>query len=140
MPHYSYEKTFSAGTDANSQEEKEMKCAEGILTDLAISFPAGCHGVVHVHIDEALHQIFPTNAESNYALDDFTLPINDRYQLGTGTRKIILKGWNEGTYNHTIRIAFKIETPTQLNKAEQALYYILELLERIFGRRRSKGT
>jgi uncharacterized phage protein gp47/JayE len=135
VPHYSYEKTFTAGTDAKSQESLEMKCAEGVLTDVAISFPAGCHGVVHVHLDEALHQVFPTNAESNYALDDFTLPINDRYNLGTGTKKLILKGWNEGTYNHTIRVAFRIVTPDQLTVAEQVLLSIFNLLNRIFFRR-----
>lgn len=135
MPHYSYEKTFSAGHNSKSQESLEMKCAEGVLTDVAISFPAGCHGVVHVHLDEELHQIFPTNAEQTYALDDFTLPINDRYQLGIGTRKIIFKGWNEGIYDHTIRCAFRIVTPDQLTVAEQVLLSIYNLLSRIFFRR-----
>jgi uncharacterized phage protein gp47/JayE len=127
--------TFSAGHTSKNQQSLEMKCAEGVLTDVAISFPAGCHGVVHVHLDEALHQVFPTNAESNYALDDFTLPINDRYQLGTGTKKLILKGWNEGTYDHTIRVAFRIVTPDQLTVAEQLLLSIFNLLNRIFFRR-----
>lgn len=135
MPHYSYEKTFTAGKSSKSQEMLEMTCGEGVLTDVAISFPAGCHGVVHVHLDEALHQIFPTNAESDYALDDFTLPINDRYQLGAGTRKIILKGWNEGSYDHTIRVSFRIVTPDQLTVAEQVLISIYNLLSRIFFRR-----
>jgi hypothetical protein len=132
MPHYSYDYTFEEGHSKETQESLEMPCAWGTLTDVNISFPAGCHGVVHVHIDQELHQIFPTNAEADYALDDFTLSIKDEYELIEGTRKIYLIGWNEGTYPHKISVSFTVVPFERMTAAEQAILEILRVIKRIF--------
>jgi len=132
MPHYSYEYTFEEGHSKQSQESLEMPCAWGTLTDVNISFPAGCHGVVHVHIDQELHQIFPTNAEADYALDDYTLPITDEYELIEATRKIYLRGYNEGCYPHKISVSFTVVPFERTTPVEEVLLKILSVLQRIF--------
>lgn len=132
MPHYSYEYTFEAGTSITEQEELEMPCAWGILTNVLIAFAAGCHGVVHVHLDESLHQIFPTNPNGQYAFDNVTVPIHDKYELLPATRKIYLRGWNEGTYDHTIRVSFEIEPAEPVSAVDKATLSIAELLKRVF--------
>ena len=119
--HYSYEMTFTAGTDKTTQEKLEMPCAWGVLTNVVISFAAGCHGKVHVHIDEGLHQVFPTNPSGDYAFDDYVLEIRDKYLLSTGTRKIVLKGWNEGVYDHLIHVAFEVEPSEAMSATDQAI-------------------
>ncbi len=134
MPNYSYEKTFTAGKDATSQEKVEMPCAWGVLKDVTISFPAGCHGYMHVHIDDELHQIFPTNAEATYSLDNFTLHITDTYVLPDKKRKIYLRGWNEGAYEHTISVTFTVTPYEEYNPVERVLLKILNILERLFGK------
>lgn len=133
MPHYSYVKTFEAGTSEDSQEELEMKCHWGILCDLTITFPPGAHGVCHVHIDEGIHQIFPTNPEGNYALNDYTLHIDDEYELLPGVRKIYIRGWNEGGYPHTIAVTFKVRIPTRLTKTEELLSELTKFFKRLLG-------
>jgi len=132
VPHYSYEYTFEEGHSKQSQESLEMPCAWGTLTNMNISFPAGCHGVVHVHVDQELHQIFPTNAEADYALDDYTLPITDEYELIEGTRKIYLTGWNEGIYPHKISVSFTVIPFGRITPVEDVLLKILSVLQRIF--------
>jgi hypothetical protein len=132
MPHYSYEYTFEEGHSAETPETLEMPCAWGKLTNMNISFPAGCHGVTHVHIDQELHQIFPTNAEADYALDDYTLLITDEYDLIESTRKIYLRGWNEGCYPHKISVSFTVIPFERMTPAEQAILQILQVLQRIF--------
>lgn len=131
MPQYSYEKTFTAGTTEATQEEKEMPCHWGILKDVHISFRWGTGRLCHVHIDESLHQIFPTNPEGNYAFDGYTLPITDEYVLLPGVSKIYLRGWNEGSYNHTVAVAFKIEIPERLSKVEKLLERQYELFKEL---------
>lgn len=126
MPHYSYVKTFAPGKSKDQPEELEMPCHWGIITDVTITFPPGCHGYCHVHIDESLHQIFPTNPEADYALNAYTLEIRDEYLLLPGTRKIHLRGYNEGTYPHTISVTFKIKAPE--------LYTLAELLTLLLHR------
>jgi len=126
--HYSYEMTFTAGTVKSKQEELEMDCAWGVLTNVVIAFAAGCHGAVHVHVDEGLHQVYPTNPKGDYAFDNYTLEIKDKYRLHAGTRKIVLKGWNEGTYDHTIHIAFEIEPSEPVSATDQAIMDIRDML------------
>jgi len=134
MPHYSYEKTFTPGHSADDPEELEMPCAWGILTDVVIAFRFGTDRKTHVHIDEVLHQIFPTNPEETYAYDGYTLTITDRYELLKDTRKIYLRGWNEGIYPHTIAVAFKIELPERYTPAESAIMRMARSLDQlIFG-------
>jgi len=134
MPHYSYEKTFAPGHSAGDPEELEMPCAWGILTDVVIAFRFGTDRTTHVHIDEVLHQIFPTNPEETYAFDGYTLTISDKYELLPATRKIYLRGWNEGDYPHTVAVAFKIELPERYTPAEQAIIRLADLWEQVlFG-------
>ena len=132
MPHYSYEHTFTVGTTKTSQEELEMPCAWGILTNVLVAFAAGCHGVVHVHLDESLHQIFPTNPNGQYSFDDVTVPVHDKYELLPATRKIYLRGWNTGTYPHTIRVGFEIEPTEPVSAVDKAIMSIYALLRRVF--------
>jgi len=133
VPDYSYSKTFAVGTDKTSEEELEMLCHWGTVKETAIHFPDGCHGVIHVHIDDGLHQVYPTNPEADYALDGFTRIIRDRYKLMPGTKKLILKGYNLGIYPHTIKVMFTVEVDYIPNPAEQAMIGIYNLLKKIFG-------
>ena len=134
MPHYSYEKTFKAGTSEDDQEELEMKCHWGVLFDVTISWRSGTDRQCHVHIDESIHQIYPTNPEGNYAYDGYTLSIRDEYELLPGTRKIYLRGWNTGSHPHTIAVAFRIRMPARLTKTEELLDRLLGLFELVIGR------
>lgn len=132
MPHYSYEYTFEEGHTKETEEYLEMPCAWGTLTDMTITWADGCHGVVHVHIDQELHQIFPTNAEADYAMDGYTLLITDEYTLIEGTRKIYLRGWNEGIYPHKISVSFTVVPFERTTPVEDVLLKILSVLQRIF--------
>lgn len=132
MPHYSYEFTFEEGHSKETSESLEMPCAWGKLTDVNISFAAGCHGVCHVHLDQELHQIFPTNAEADYALDNYTIQITDEYELIEGTRKIYLTGWNEGIYPHKISVSFTVVPFERTTPVEEVLLKILSVLQCIF--------
>jgi len=133
VPNYSYSKTFKVGTDKESQESLEMLCHWGILRETAISFPDGCHGVCHVSINDGLHQVYPTNPEETYALDGFTLIIKDKYKIVPDTRKLTLKGYNLGIYEHTIKVTFTIEVDYVPNPVEEATLGIFKILKKIFG-------
>lgn len=129
MPNYSYEKTFTAGKTKTEEEELEMPCFWGVLTNITISFRFGTDRTTHVHIDDGLHQIFPTNAKETYAYDGYTLEIKDKYELLPDTRKIYLRGWNEGTYPHTVAVSFEIQPPERYTPLEKALFKLISILE-----------
>ncbi len=114
-------------------EELEMKCCWGTVKDVTITFPAGCHNVCHAHIDDELHQMFPTNPEGDYALNDVTLPIDDEYGLLADKVKIYLRGYNTGIFNHEISVTFKVIPPSVFTPIETILLRILKILERVTG-------
>lgn len=111
-----------------------MPCHWGTIKKATISFPDGCHGVCHVHIDAGLHQIYPTNPEGDYALDGFTLVIEDPFKIADGVKKLQLRGYNKGIYEHEIKVTFTIEVDYIPNVVEEAILGIYNLLKRIFGR------
>lgn len=137
MPHYSYSKTFTHGKDKRSQQQLTMPCTYGVLTDVIIHFPAGCFALTNVTINDGLHQVFPTNPSGTYALDDFTIAIEDKYNMEQGKSKLILKGWNEDEeFDHTIKVAFRIIPYEEYSPVEKVLLKILSILERLFGKAR----
>lgn len=133
MPHYSYTKTFTAGKSKTSEEELVCPCIWGIVTDVTITFPAGCHGYCHVHLDDGPHKMFPTNPESDYALDDWTLHIDDEYELEKDSTKIYLRGYNTGTYNHTITVTFRVKLPERYTPLEKALFKLIDIMQKLLG-------
>lgn len=133
MPHYSYEKSFKAGTTRAEEETLEMPCHWGILCDIDISFRFGTDRQTYVHLDDKLHQMFPTNPKGDYAFDGYTLHIKDEFELEKGTRKIYLKGWNTGSYAHTVAVAFRIKMPERLSVTEKALWRLVDIWERLTG-------
>lgn len=133
MPHYSYEKTFTAGKSKTTQEELEMSCHWGILCDITISWRAGTDRQTHVHIDDGLHQIYPTNPKGDYAFDDYTLRITGEYELTKGTRKLYLRGWNTGVHDHEVAVTFRIKIPERLSIADKALVKLVKMFERFIG-------
>lgn len=140
MPHYSYEHTFAAGGSEDNQEQLEMPCFWGMLTNVIISFRFGTDRKCHVHIDDGLHQIFPTNPEANYAFDGIAILIEDKYELLPDTRKIYLRGWNTGQFPHTVAVAFEIKPPERYTVTEVALLKLVNIIERLFFfRKSSKG-
>lgn len=133
MPHYSYELEIPAGTAKTKEVELEMPCAWGILHDVVISFRSGTDRLAHVHVDDSLHQIFPTNANGDYAFDGYALLVSSRYVLLAGTRKIYLRGWNTGDYPHTVAVSFAVTDEEELLATEGALEKLVEIWEKITG-------
>jgi hypothetical protein len=133
--HYSYEHTFSANGKKANEEEEIMECAWGILTNVDISFQWGTSRRCHVHIDETKHQIFPTNPNGNYAFEGYTLHITGKYELLPATRKIYLRGWNEGNNDHTIAVAFEVLPIDDVNVVPNAIDKLRALWEvMLYGR------
>lgn len=134
MPNYSYNKTFTAGKTKTSQESLEMKCHWGILEEVHISFMHGTGRLCHVHIDESLHQIYPTNPEETYAFDGYTLPIKGDYVLLPGVNKLFLRGWNTGSYDHNVAVAFSIKVPDRFSEVEKLLQEQIKYWKELLGK------
>ena len=107
--YYDVSFTIPANTAKASPEDLEVKLTHGVVHRVEIGFPSGCAGLAHLQIRRGGHQVWPTNPQGSFNTDDYTIPIDDYYELFEEPYILTLVGWNlDDTYDHTLEIRFGI--------------------------------
>lgn len=102
---YDFALTIPANTTEASPLEEVVKVTHGVLHRVEIAFPAGCAGLAHLVILHWGFQLYPTNPGGSFASDDYTIPIDDYFELFFAPYTLKLRGYNEDdTYSHTITV------------------------------------
>lgn len=103
------------GTDA-TKVKQELYLEKGTITRAEIVFPAGCANLVYVHLDDALHQVWPKEsamlnpaAPDKFVGDGVTIVCTDEYEIKEPPYTIQFYGWNtDDTYQHVITIRIQL--------------------------------
>jgi hypothetical protein len=108
--------SFSISTPANTPEsakiDTQLKIAYGIIHSVEIQFPPGPCGLLHIHINDALHQLFPYNASEDFASDNETISFREFIPALIEPYILTAHTWNlDDTYAHLIIIRIGILTP-----------------------------
>jgi len=112
---YAFSFTVQKNTTQQNQQLKRLKLCYGIIHQIDIVFPIGCRGLVHCHIDDALHQIWPTNPDSTFSGDGEVISGKEFYELKVEPFELQLWAWNEDdTYDHTIIVRIWMLKPWEL--------------------------
>jgi len=106
---------FNITTPKNTPETNKLitilPVIPGTVTKLEIQFPAGAQGLHHVHINRAVHQVWPANAEANYIGDEQIIVIPANYKIAVPPYQFECFTWNEDdTYDHLVILRFDIMT------------------------------
>lgn len=64
-----------------SPKKTILPLTKGIVHQLDVVFPPGCAGTLHVIIRDALHQVWPTNPDENFAADGQVITFKEHYDL-----------------------------------------------------------
>jgi len=124
---YVFPFTVQKNTTEENQQLKRLKLCYGIIHQLDIVFPAGCVGLVHCHINDALHQIWPTNPDATFHGDGETISGKEFYELAVEPFELQLWAWNEDdTYDHTIVVRFWILKPWELSAFSEKIWAFTE--------------
>lgn len=106
---YDFALTIPANTLESAALEDVVKVTHGVLHRVEIAFPAGCAGLAHLVILHREFQIYPTNPGGSFASDNYTIPIDDYYELFDVPYSLKLRGWNlDDTYPHTLTVRLGI--------------------------------
>ena len=90
-----------ANTPATAPLLTPLKVTNGIVTKLDVVFPQGCHGLLHVAILHALHQIWPLNPEGSFASDGEAISFEEYLSMDVDPYELTVKTWNlDDTYDH----------------------------------------
>ena len=128
---YKFSITTDANTPVTSKKKTVLKLARGIIHQLDVQFPSGPSGLLHVHINDAIHQIFPYNTDENFASSNVNIRFREFIPLLEEPYQLDAFTWNEDdTYEHLVIIRIgilpaKVIAPWVLSFEER--------LESIFG-------
>lgn len=100
---YEYQLTVNANSVSSEGVTLEMPLSYGKLTQIEVTFPPGCCGLVDVVIERFTHQILPTNISYKMKADDHSIKFDTEINIYDKPYMLVLRAWNNDTlFNHTI--------------------------------------
>ena len=132
--YYDVSFTIPANTAKIAPEEQHVKLTHGVIHRVEIGFPSGCAGLAHLQIYEGGHQVWPANRQGSFNTDDYTIPIDDHYELFEEPYILTLVGWNlDDTYDHTLEVRFGILPPELLMPGAPSTLSIRSIPTEVFS-------
>jgi len=125
-----YEKTITvpANTTKENPIIKEYTLEYGIITGMAVKFPAGCYGLVHVVVKRFESQILPYHEGDDINGDDETVPFITYIPMLEKPFSVKIVCWNEDdTYDHTISVRIEVLPPEVANPS----WYFAQIADRL---------
>jgi hypothetical protein len=133
MPFYSKALTLPANTPADGPVEAQIGMSPGIVTYVALQFPAGCAGLAHARILRSGSQVWPGNINSSFAANNYVLSWTDDYDLMDLPHSLTLQGWNlDDTFPHTLTLYVALQSADKV-KASRDQLSIFDRLRRYIG-------
>jgi len=106
---YSKQITLLAGKTEATATKSYFKVNKGVISDVWITFPAGCAGLVKLRVYHEGHPFLPVNQDNYLRGDNYTFRFPVMFEILEEPMILTVEGWNEdATYNHTIDIMFLI--------------------------------
>ena len=106
-----YEITTPKNTPETSKMLTILQVVPGRVTKVEIQFPPGPQGLCHLHINRAVHQVWPANPDASYKGDSQIIVIPADYVIATPPYQFECFTWNEDdTYDHEVIVRMDIMT------------------------------
>lgn len=132
---YWFAVTTTAGTAKADAVETELKLTAGIIKQVWMVHPEGCHGLAYAAIFMGGHQLYPNNPEEAYHGNAVPMIWEDNYEL-EAPALLKLKTWNlDETYDHTVYVRITVLRP-KIDAAQQALIDLLSIIKQLLTGRR----
>jgi hypothetical protein len=85
-----WEQTVPAGTSEEERLRVECKISPGLLTDLVVYFPPGCHRLVRSRVFLGEKPVAPRSAKGWLAADGYAVELHRIYELISENRPVLL--------------------------------------------------
>jgi hypothetical protein len=112
---YNFKITTPANTLASAKQKTTIKLAYGVIHQIDVQFPPGPSGLLHCHINDAIHQIAPYNTDEDFASDNVNISYREFLPLLFEPYIMTVFTWNlDDTYEHSVIIRIGILPPAVL--------------------------
>jgi len=106
---YAWNFTLPVDKAEVTKTKHELRMEKGTVTKCEIVFPVGCSNLVFVHIDDALHQVYPKDPTYKFIGNGSTIVCNDEYEIKEEPYTLQFHGWNtDELYTHTITVRIQL--------------------------------
>lgn len=102
----------------------DLKVTAGVITHLAIEFPAGCAGLAHLRVLRGGYQVWPVDIGEWFMSDDHVIEIDTHYKLMDHPLQFRIEGYNEDETNYHV-----LTVRVELTEALDPTLSLVELLE-----------
>lgn len=114
---FDFETAITYGADNKLKTVLELE--KGVTYKLDIVFPPGPAHLLHVQMRDALHSVWPTNADADFAGDSCTITFDDEYPLSEPPYQLEAYTWNlDDTYTHRVIIRIGVQ-PIEIVEPER---------------------
>jgi len=130
---------FAVATPANTAEtdaiETELKLTSGVITQVWMMHPEGCHALAYASIWKEGHQLYPNNPEEAYHGNDVPMVWDDNYKV-LAPALFKLKTWNlDETYEHTVYVRITV-IREKVDPMQKAMIDLLTIIKTLLTGRR----
>lgn len=100
---YIIQDTVPANTKEANKRTTRVRLPKGVLVKVDINFPFGCTGLAHAKLLRGTQQLFPAQADLDYAADGETINFPQLYVIDDAPVHWSLVTWNlDETFDHKI--------------------------------------
>ena len=106
---YSKQIKFLAGKTEATSSKSYFKVSKGVISNVWVTFPTGCAGLVKLRIYHQGHPFLPVNADNYLRGNNYTFQFPVMFEITEEPMLLTVEGWNEDeSHDHTIDVLFLI--------------------------------
>jgi hypothetical protein len=106
---YRWSITTPLNTLSTSKQTTLLQVCKGVIHQIDIVFPPGSAGLLHLHINDALHQVWPYNTGQDFSGHNFTIRFREFIPVLHEPYQFTAYTWNDDdTYDHILIIRLGI--------------------------------
>jgi len=95
---------------ASNKLKTVLELEKGVTYKMDIVFPPGPAHLLHVQIRDALHSVWPTNPDADFAGDNHTITFDDEYPIVEPPYQLAAYTWNlDDTHVHRVIIRIGVK-------------------------------
>lgn len=97
--------TKTVKTESGKSEHQILNVTKGLIYRVEVDFPAGCAGLLKVHINDGGHQLYPSTPGETFHTDDKVIAFKDTYLKFSKPFQFDIYTTNDDDeYPHTIQV------------------------------------
>ena len=98
---YRFAITTAITYSATNKLKTILPLARGVIHQIEIFFPPGPTGLLHIHLNRGLHQVWPSNSEEAFAADNNIIAFREHFEIIDRPFQLEAYTWNDDdTHGH----------------------------------------